>query len=180
MLAAAIIAAWGTCVSFASAEVLPPLLETYGPADPPKGFVGFCDTGPWACGNGITFKQQLRNDLEQVAIEVNSRVNRSIKPETDMAQYGVEESWTLPVSGKGDCEDYALLKKKMLIERGVSAQLLLLTVVSRPRTSATWCWWCGLARPTSCSTISIRECSTGARRDTGWSPCKTPPTRVTG
>jgi predicted transglutaminase-like cysteine proteinase len=133
LLAAAIIAAWGACVSFASAEVLGPHLETHGPADPPKGFVGFCDTGPWACGTGIAVKKRLRNDFRQVAIEVNSRVNRTIRPETDIVQYGVEERWTLPDTGKGDCEDYALLKKKLLIERGVPAQRLLLAVVFTPK-----------------------------------------------
>jgi predicted transglutaminase-like cysteine proteinase len=132
-LAAAVIAAWGTCVSLASAEVLGPHLETHGPADPPKGFVGFCDTGPWACGSNISIRKRLRTDIRQIAIDVNNRVNRTIKPETDMEQYGVEERWTLPVSGKGDCEDYALLKKKMLIERGVPAQRLLLTVVFTPK-----------------------------------------------
>ena len=131
-LPAAIIAAWAASASFASAEVLQPHLETHGPAAPPKGFLGFCDSRPWACGNGITVKNQLLSDLEQVAIEVNNHVNRSIKSETDIAQYGMEERWTLPDSGKGDCEDYALLKKKMLIERGVPAQRLLLTVVFTP------------------------------------------------
>ena len=53
LLAAAIIAAWGTCVSFASAEVLGPHLEHAWPRRPPKGFIGFCDTGPWVCGSGF-------------------------------------------------------------------------------------------------------------------------------
>ena len=108
LLAAAIIAAWGTCVSFASAGVLGPHLETHGPADPPKGFVESCDTGPWGLRHRVMVKKRLRNEIRQVAIEVNSRVNRAIKPETDIVQYGVEERWTLPDSGKGDCEDYAL------------------------------------------------------------------------
>jgi predicted transglutaminase-like cysteine proteinase len=133
LLAAAIIAAWGACVGLASAQSLGPHLISHGPAEPPKGFIGFCDTGPWACGNGVTIKKRYKSDLRQVAVEVNSRVNRAIKPETDIIQYGVEEKWTLPVSGKGDCEDYALLKKKMLLERGVAPSKLLLTVVFTPK-----------------------------------------------
>ena len=39
------------------------------------------------------------------------------------------ENWTLPAGNRGDCEDYALLKKKLLIERGVPAERLLLAVV---------------------------------------------------
>ena len=34
-----------------------------------------------------------------------------------------------PTDGKGDCEDYALLKRKMLIEEGFPRQALLMTVV---------------------------------------------------
>ena len=43
--------------------------------------------------------------------EVNRNVNRAIKPATDMEIYGVSEYWTLPTD-RGDCEDYALLKRK--------------------------------------------------------------------
>ena len=123
----------GLASDFASAQGIGPHLISHGPAEPPKGFVGFCDTGPWACGDGATAKKRLKSDVRQVANDVNSRVNRAIKPETDIVQYGVEEKWTLPVSGKGDCEDYALLKKKMLIERGVAPSKLLLTVVFTPK-----------------------------------------------
>ena len=34
---------------------------------------------------------------------------------TDIEQYGVEENWSLPVYA-GDCEDYALKKRKVLNE----------------------------------------------------------------
>jgi predicted transglutaminase-like cysteine proteinase len=33
------------------------------------------------------------------------------------------------MDGKGDCEDYALMKRKLLIERGFPRQALLITVV---------------------------------------------------
>ncbi|WP_239507684.1 transglutaminase-like cysteine peptidase, partial [Enterobacter hormaechei] len=62
-------------------------------------------------------------------MRINSHVNAAIEPVTDMEQYGVEEVWTYPISGRGDCEDYVLLKKQMLIRAGLPASALLITVV---------------------------------------------------
>ena len=45
-----------------------------------------------------------------------------------MEIYGQTEYWTIPVS-KGDCEDYALLKRQRLMARGWPASSLLITVV---------------------------------------------------
>jgi hypothetical protein len=49
--------------------------------------------------------------------EVNSAVNLSIVPRTDIEMHGVEELWSYPEL-EGDCEDYVLLKRLMLMERG--------------------------------------------------------------
>jgi predicted transglutaminase-like cysteine proteinase len=46
-----------------------------------------------------------------------------------MSQYAVIENWTYPLSGKGDCEDYVLLKMSKLMERGWPQSVLLITVV---------------------------------------------------
>jgi len=45
-----------------------------------------------------------------------------------MEIYGVAEYWTIPTT-RGDCEDYALLKRKRLIARGWPPSALLMTVV---------------------------------------------------
>lgn len=60
--------------------------------------------------------------------QVNRHVNSTIVEMTDLEQYGHEDVWTLPTSGRGDCEDFALLKRKMLIERGWPASALSVTV----------------------------------------------------
>jgi predicted transglutaminase-like cysteine proteinase len=62
---------------------------------------------------------------------VNYKVNSSVEPETDEQIYGVEEKWAYPTT-VGDCEDYALLKRKMLIGKGISPADLLITVVLQP------------------------------------------------
>ena len=60
--------------------------------------------------------------------QVNSQVNSTIFEVSDMEQYGREDVWTLPTSGKGDCEDFALLKRKLLMQRGWPASSMSISV----------------------------------------------------
>jgi predicted transglutaminase-like cysteine proteinase len=62
-------------------------------------------------------------------VRVNRWVNDNIKPMTDMEHWGVVEKWSYPTDGYGDCEDYVLLKRKMLIDAGWTREALLITVV---------------------------------------------------
>lgn len=64
-------------------------------------------------------------------VEVNAFSNTTIAPVTDLEGFGVEEFWTYPTS-YGDCEDYVLMKRHMLMQRGWPASSLLITVVRRP------------------------------------------------
>jgi len=52
-----------------------------------------------------------------VAERINSDVNASVTYKTDLAQYGTPEHWCLPTDF-GDCEDYALLKRQLLLNSG--------------------------------------------------------------
>lgn len=72
----------------------------------------------------VALSDQRMAQLQQV----NSYVNSTITEVSDMEQYGREDVWRLPTSGKGDCEDFALLKRKMLIERGWPASALSIAV----------------------------------------------------
>lgn len=60
--------------------------------------------------------------------KINLSANRSVKPVTDLDYYNVEEYWTYPDS-YGDCEDYVLLKRQVLMQKGWPASNLLITVV---------------------------------------------------
>lgn len=64
---------------------------------------------------------------------INAHVNRSIKPKLDIDHYGQVEKWAYPDDGYGDCEDYVLLKRKMLMEAGWPRSALLITVVRDER-----------------------------------------------
>ena len=62
-------------------------------------------------------------------MKVNAWVNEAIKPMTDLEHWGVVERWNYPDDGYGDCEDYVLLKRRMLIQAGWPREALLITVV---------------------------------------------------
>lgn len=93
----------------------------------PSGFKGICKAYDWACSTGSGSLQDDES-MMQLAIIINARVNAAVEPVTDAVQYGVAERWILPDTGRGDCEDFALLKKKLLIESGVPASRLLMVV----------------------------------------------------
>ena len=97
----------------------------------PSGAYDLCDKYRWACAHSGADTKFTKNDLRQ-AIQVNRRVNRQIREVTDQSQYRKADYWTLPQSRRGDCEDFALLKKKELIQAGFAPQnLLLATVLDR-------------------------------------------------
>ena len=65
--------------------------------------------------------------------QVNATVNRSIREVADPAHNGVEDYWTLPMDGKGDCEDFALAKRAALVAKGWPSSRLLVTAVLTSR-----------------------------------------------
>jgi predicted transglutaminase-like cysteine proteinase len=64
---------------------------------------------------------------------IKHSVNDAIKPITDLEHWGVVERWNYPDDGYGDCEDYVLLKRRMLMQAGWPRQALLITVVRDKR-----------------------------------------------
>jgi predicted transglutaminase-like cysteine proteinase len=59
----------------------------------------------------------------------NLRVNRSITPIDDLRHWGVVDRWDYPTDGYGDCEDYQLFKRKLLVAQGLPRRALHMTVV---------------------------------------------------
>ena len=62
-------------------------------------------------------------------MRVNHWVNANIRPMTDLKHWGVAERWNYPDDGYGDCEDYVLEKRRMLMAAGWPREALLITVV---------------------------------------------------
>ncbi len=98
---------------------------------PPIGWVEFCASHSGECATtpttprDVVLTPKAFNDL----IRVNKWVNDTIKPMTDLEHWGVIEKWSYPDDGYGDCEDYVLLKRKLLISAGWPREALLITVV---------------------------------------------------
>jgi predicted transglutaminase-like cysteine proteinase len=124
----------GQAQSFAALPSQPDnaILEPTGTARPVSAWVAFCQRYAGECDVNpaepalITMTPQLWKTLNTV----NRAVNTSIKPRTDMEHWGVVDRWDLPDDGYGDCEDYQLLKRKILIEKhGLPRRALRMTVV---------------------------------------------------
>jgi predicted transglutaminase-like cysteine proteinase len=107
-----------------------PYMRVFGVTQPPYGFVQFCERMPEECKQGPQEEQRFSASPQRLSEldAVNRTVNREIEPATDLELYGQTEYWTIPTT-KGDCEDYALLKRKRLMARGWPASSLLITVV---------------------------------------------------
>jgi predicted transglutaminase-like cysteine proteinase len=72
---------------------------------------------------------KLTPDRMKLLQSVNASVNAAIKPVSDQDNYGKRDYWTIPRNGKGDCEDYVLMKRAKLMARGISPSQLLITMV---------------------------------------------------
>ena len=98
---------------------------------PPIGSVEFCAEHASECKvapsepRNVVLTLRLWREL----VRINQGVNADIKPMTDLEHYGVVEKWAYPDDGYGDCEDYVLLKRRMLMEAGWPREALLITVV---------------------------------------------------
>lgn len=97
----------------------------------PKGWIQFCESHAQECKD-FTFPPTVLK-LDKITYNrletVNREVNNSIKEIADLEQYGEEEYWAYPISGKGDCEDIVLEKKRRLVALGFPKSALLITIV---------------------------------------------------
>lgn len=96
----------------------------------PVGHLEFCQARPSECraNDEVVPAITLTDTNWQQLVSINAHFNQTIIPATDMELYGVEEFWTYPTSGYGDCEDYALAKRRALIEAGWHPSTLMIAV----------------------------------------------------
>jgi predicted transglutaminase-like cysteine proteinase len=97
----------------------------------PFGWIDFCHRYRGECDEAGRAPEAIA--LTAAAMRklasINAFVNSSIEPVLDSEHAGVVDAWDYPTDGKGDCEDYALLKRRLLIEAGFPRAALLLAVV---------------------------------------------------
>lgn len=123
----------GLTSTIAFAEHVGKAMITGSVTSQPIGHYQFCKQFPDECNVKSRRKAAtLVTDYGwDVVHEVNALVNEHVAPLTDWEIHGEEEVWSYP-GLVGDCEDYVLLKRQMLIERGFEPSDLLITVVRRP------------------------------------------------
>ncbi|MFC7396557.1 transglutaminase-like cysteine peptidase [Chelatococcus sp. GCM10030263] len=97
----------------------------------PRGWIDFCGRHSQDCTRDTAEPERI--DLTprfwRKLVAVNSAINARLQPLADMTHWGLTESWDYPDDGKGDCEDYALEKRRRLIAAGFPQRVLLMTVV---------------------------------------------------
>lgn len=106
-----------------------------GSAQPPIGFISFCLRYAEAC-QPVPDAQRPAAPAPAVMTaarwqelhQVNAHINTAISPLHDTDNTGRLEWWTYPDTGRGDCEEYALEKRRALLARGWPAHALLITV----------------------------------------------------
>jgi predicted transglutaminase-like cysteine proteinase len=114
----------------APAQASPAMINT-ADAPPLAAWSEFCRQSPAECAFDRTEPETIAStpEVRELIQAVNSYVNRTIVPITDPNYRGVADRWEYPTEGLGDCEDYQLLKRKLLVEAGLPKRALLMTVV---------------------------------------------------
>jgi len=91
---------------------------------PPSGVLGFCVHHMDDCtavAQGPT-AVELTVEREHQLADIQDKVNAAIEPQEDPAH-----TWEYPVDGRGDCNKYALEKRRELLAMGWPREALLLT-----------------------------------------------------
>jgi predicted transglutaminase-like cysteine proteinase len=102
-------------------------------AVPPLAHARFCLRHPGQCvpiraaKTRPTFPKKQFDELQRI----NLLVNHSIEPQADGLDRGIADRWSLG-GARGDCEDYALLKRKKLLDLGWSSSDLRIATALTP------------------------------------------------
>lgn len=107
-------------------------MKTGGLTSQPIGHFEFCKRNPDECAIRTQAQpERLSEDFRARLAALTSTVNKAVKPVSDKDLYGKDEFWTYPDKA-GDCEEYVLEKRRILMQEGISPSNLLITVVRKP------------------------------------------------
>lgn len=97
----------------------------------PPGFVSFCYRFADQCSASPRDATVVHLDMTSQAVldRVNRTVNHAIWPEDDQRHYGRAEYWDIPKDGYGNDKDFALTKRRDLINAGLSERALRVAIV---------------------------------------------------
>lgn len=103
-----------------------------------SGILAQCRVGAQSCPAAaqkflaVIAEGRARQGLARIGV-INRAINLSIRPTSDLAQWGVPDRWSAPLetlsTGRGDCEDYAIAKYVALREAGTADDDVRLVIV---------------------------------------------------
>lgn len=117
--------------TFASLPTMAEPAPAAGEARPIAAWIDFCRREPGECAVDARAPAtiQLNPRIWQTIVSTNRNVNSAIRAVTDQEHWGIPDKWDIPSDGMGDCEDFQLLKRKLLAESGLSRRAMRMTVV---------------------------------------------------
>lgn len=117
--------------TMAAAGSMPPFIEILRTTKTPPGWVRFCVENPLECQAKPSMMHDVVLEVHNwdELVRINRWVNKNIKYMTDKKHWGLADKWSYPYDGYGDCEDYVLLKRYILMQTGWSSDALLITLV---------------------------------------------------
>lgn len=119
---------------------------------PPAQYVEFCNANPGHC-DMVGASVLVHSDaLMQVIAHVNREVNAAYRLVPDLEAHDAEDLWSYPSRGMADCEDFALEKRKRLVERGLARAALTIGIVQQKKLL---CWHVVLLVETSIGTYVL-------------------------
>lgn len=95
----------------------------------PLGARALCQRYDWACAPSAQGAVTEAQAMLELADRINQSINRGVREITDQRQYQRQDHWALPTLEGGDCEDFALLKKRELIRAGIAPDRLRIATV---------------------------------------------------
>src|SRR5262249_45590921 len=118
----ALVGAAGMFAALSANAAIP--MATGADVVPPAGFLGFCVKHISECVGTATAPVivDLTAEREHEPDDVQAEINSSNEPAEDPGP-----GWDYPVHGQGDCNKFALAKRRSLIEHGWPRGALLLT-----------------------------------------------------
>ncbi|WP_224004124.1 transglutaminase-like cysteine peptidase [Aureimonas sp. SA4125] len=96
------------------------------PALAPFSYIQFCVNNPDDCRSSTPAVLKWTKENREMVAETNRRVNRSIRPKRE-----AKDVWQADAAS-GDCEDFALTKRRKLLAQGVPSSALRLAVAHTP------------------------------------------------
>lgn len=101
----------------------------------PSAYYLLCKQSPDLCpaskGIGRPKIADMTRKNSIILAYINRKINREIVPVSDQKLYGIEDVWNVGQVSSGDCEDYVIAKRALLIKKGWPEETLLIAVAKK-------------------------------------------------